>query len=638
MTNPVAPSAPSPESERETIARLTHTWRREPGLYGFLADTHHTVIGLRTMITAFVFFLLGGVQALVMRVQLARPDLHVVGPDAYNQLFTTHGTTMMFLFAVPMMQGAGVYFVPLMIGTRNTVFPRLNAYGYWLFLIGGLFLYAGFFSNTGPDAGWFAYTPLSGPQFSPGKRIDVWAQMITFTELSSLAMAVNLIVTILKCRAPGMAISRMPIFVWAMLVTSLMIVFAMPAVMLASGMLALDRLVATHFFNHVEGGDALLWQHLFWFFGHPEVYIIFVPAQGMVSMLIIAFSRRRVFGYTALALSMVSIGFVSFGLWVHHMFATPLPQIGQSFFTAASVIIAVPTGVQIFCWIAALATGRPRLEVPLVFVLGFFGTFIIGGLTGVMLASVPLDTQVHDTFFVVAHLHYVLIGGSVFPLMGALHFWFPKMTGRLLHGRTSWLTFWLFFVGFNLTFFPLHILGLNGMPRRVYTYAPSTHWGPLNMLATIGAFVLGLGVLSFLINVVRSLRHGEVAGDDPWHADSLEWTTTSPPPRYNFAHLPTVTSRAPAWDDRDAPVVTGLRTDRTEQLTTTTFDATPDHRLVLPGDSIWPLALAVATGVGFIVAIFTPWGVVIGAALAAPSLIAWFWPKPPHRELATVQP
>jgi cytochrome c oxidase subunit 1 len=638
MIHPARETPAPPAAPDEHRRALEKTWAKRGGLYGALADVSHTTIGLRTMATAFVFFLLGGLQALVVRLQLARPGQHVVGPDAYNQLFSTHGTTMMFLFAVPMMLGMGIYFVPLQLGTRNVVFPRLNAFGYWVFLIAGLFLFTGLFTNTGPDAGWFAYTPLSGPQFSPGKRVDIWAQMITFSEISSLVTAVNLIVTTFKCRAPGMSLSRMPLFVWAMLVTSFMVVFAMPAVMLCSGMLALDRLVGTHFFNHVEGGDSLLWQHLFWFFGHPEVYIIFVPGTGFVSMLVVAFSRRRAFGYPVIVLSLVSTGFISFGLWVHHMFATPLPQIGQSFFTAASMLIAIPTGLQIFCWIAALATGRPRLELPLLWVVAFVTDFVIGGLTGLMLASVPLDTQVHDTFFVVAHLHYVLIGGAVFPLFGALTYWYPKITGRMLDTRLGYLTLALVFIGFNLTFFPMHILGLHGMPRRIYTYDASTGWGPLNLLASIGAFTLGLGVLAFIVNVFVSKRRGAIAGNNPWHAETLEWATTSPPEPFAFEYLPTVNSRAPLWDDQDAPVVTGLSTDRPEQLVTTSVEATPDHRLDLPGDSIWPLFLAIGVGVGFVGAIFTPWGIIVGGAMCAPALLGWFWPKGKPRELAEEQP
>src|SRR3954466_6145117 len=378
-------------SEGELHARLSRTWATGASWFQRLSSVDHKVIGQRYIITAFVFLCLGGLSAVAMRLQLAQPEAKVLGPDLYNQLFTMHGTTMMFLFAVPVMEAFGVYLVPLMVGTRNIAFPRLNAFSYWVYLFGGIFLWASFMMKIGPDVGWFAYVPLSGPEFSPGKRTDVWAQMITFTEVSALAVAVEIIVTTFKQRAPGMTLDRIPLFVWSMLVTSFLIIFAMPAVMVASTMLILDRLVGTHFFNPAEGGDALLWQHLFLFFGHPEVYIIFIPATGMVSSIIATFARRPMFGYLPLVLSLIAVGFLSFGLWVHHMFVTGLPQLGASFFTASSMLIAIPSGIQIFCWIATLWDGRPVYKTPLLWVLGFFFIFVLGGLTGVMLASVPLD-------------------------------------------------------------------------------------------------------------------------------------------------------------------------------------------------------------------------------------------------------
>jgi cytochrome c oxidase subunit I+III len=619
--------------DAEDERRLERTWSRPPGLRGWLSDVDHKAIGLRYIATAFVFFALAGLLALLMRLQLARPEGHLLGPDVYNQVFTTHGTTMMFLFAVPVMQGFALYLVPLMLGTRNVAFPRLNAYGYWTYLVGAVLLWVGLLTNTGPDAGWFAYVPLAGPDFAPGKRVDVWAQMITFTEISALTVAVNLIATILKHRAPGMSLNRMPLFVWASLITSVMVIFAMPSVMLSSTMLALDRLVGTHFFNQAEGSDPILWQHLFWYFAHPEVYIIFLPALGFVSSIIAPFARTRVVGYTAMILSMTATAFIGFGVWVHHMFTTGLPQLGESFFTASSLLITIPTGVQFFCWIATLWRGRLRPSTPLLYVLGFLTTFLVGGLTGVMVASVPLDLQLHDTFFVVAHLHYVLIGGAVFPLLGAVVYWFPKMTGRLLDERVGLVGFALVFVGFHLTFFPMHMLGLDGMPRRVYTYGAATGWGSMNLLATCGAFLLGAGVLVNVVNALVSLRRGARAPADPWAADGLEWGTASPPPAYNFAQLPTVRDRYPMWTSPpDQPVVAGLRGDRPEILVTGVMDAEPDHRTELPGPTILPLAVALATGVTFIASIFTPWGAVVGGALVAIGLIGWFWPRPPHRE------
>jgi cytochrome c oxidase subunit 1 len=613
---------------RELEERLARTWGTPRGILGALSTVDHKIVGRRYIVTAFVFLCLAGLSAVVMRAQLAVPGNTLVGPDRYNQLFTMHGTTMMFLFAVPVMEAFAVYLVPLMVGTRNIAFPRLNAFSYWVYLFGGLLLWVAFMLNIGPDVGWFAYVPLSGPEYSPGKRADIWAQMITFTEVSALAVAVEIIVTVLKQRAPGMTLDRIPLFVWAMLVTSFLIIFAMPAVMIASTMLILDRLVGTHMFNPAEGGDALLWQHLFWFFGHPEVYIIFLPATGMVSMIVATFAQREVFGYLALVLALIAVGFLSFGLWVHHMFATGLPQLGASLFTASSMMIAIPNGLQIFCWIATLWDGRPRYTTSLLFVLGFIVTFVIGGLSGVLVASVPLDTQVHDTYFVVAHFHYVLIGGAVFPLLGGVYYWFPKITGRLLSERIGKWHFWLAFVSFNVAFFPMHILGLEGMPRRVYTYQAEMGWGNLNLIVTLGSFAFFLSFVLFLCNCIYSLRRGLVAGPNPWNASSLEWATSSPPPPQNFTLIPVVRSRDPLWSSPEGlPAATGLSVDRRELIVSTVVDAEPDLREASPDPSIWPLAAAGATGIAFVASIFTPWAVVWGGIIVGILFIGWFWPK-----------
>ena len=619
------------DREREELER---TWAPPRGLRGWLTDTDHKHIALRYIVTAFVFFIFGGIEAALMRIQLARPDNHFLSPDKYNQIFTVHGTTMMFLFAVPIVTALGIYLVPLMIGARDVAYPRLNLYGYWTYLIGGILLYVGFLLNVGPDAGWFSYVPLAGPGFSPGKRVDIWAQMITFTELSGLAGAIVIIGTVFKMRAPGMTLNRLPLFVWAQLVTSFMIIFAMPSVMLASGLLASDRLIDTHFFNPAEGGDAILYQHLFWFFGHPEVYIIFIPALGFISSIVTAFARTKIFGYTAMVLSLIATGFIGFGLWVHHMFATPIPQMGQSFFTAASMIITIPTGVQIFCWIATLWHGKLNIKTPLLFVFGFFAIFIIGGLTGVMLASVPLNLQIHDTFFVVAHLHYVLIGGSVFPLFGAFYYWIPKWTGRMLSETLGRWSFALMFIGFNLVFFPMHQLGLSGMPRRVYTYLPESGWGTLNLIASVGAFVLAGGVLVFIINFLWAMRAGAIAGDNPWAAETLEWSTTSPPPSYNFHNLPVVQGRYALWESTpDAPVVRGLSTEKRETLVTSVLDAEPELRFEIPGPSIWPFLVSLGTAEAFIVGIFTPWAILVGALLTGAALICWFFGDPNYKNV-----
>ena len=607
---------------------LEQTWRVPRGLLGWFKVVDHRTIGLRYIVTAFAFFLVAGVLAALMRIQLAVPDNHFLGPDLYNQIFTVHGTAMMFLFAVPIMEALGVYLVPLMVGARNIAFPRLNAFSYYVFLFGGVMLFAAFAVNSGPDAGWFSYVPLAGPDYSPGKRADFWAQLITFTEVSALAIAVEIMATVFKMRAPGMSINRIPLFVWAMLVMAFMVIFAMPAIVISSTFLLLDRLVGTHFYNPAEGGDALLWQHLFWFFGHPEVYIIFIPALGIVSSIITTFTQRPAFGYNALMLSIVATGFIGFAVWVHHMFATGLPQLGLTYFTAASMVISIPTGVQIFCWIASLWRGRPRFATPLLFVVGFFVTFIIGGLTGVMLAVIPFDLQVHDTFFVVAHFHYVLVGGAVFPLIGALYYWFPKMTGRLLDERLGRITFWLTLIGFNITFFPMHLLGFQGMPRRVYTYPAELGWGPLNLLSTAGAVVLIAGGLLLIVGLIRGYRSGPVAGDNPWNADTLEWGTSSPPPVYNFLYVPVVEGRNALWDRSDpAPVVTGLRSDCREVLITDVMDAEPTNKTTFPEPSIWPFACAVATSAFFVGSIFTPWALPVAALPIAVTLIGWFWPK-----------
>jgi cytochrome c oxidase subunit I+III len=611
----------------ELDTALAQTWKTEPGLWGMLTTVDHKIIGRRYIFTAFVFLALGGVLALLMRLQLAAPEARMIGPDRFNQIFTMHGANMMFLFAVPVMEAMGVYLVPLMVGTRNIAFPRLNAFSYWIFLAGGLLLWIAFAIDMGPDVGWFAYVPLSGPQYAAGKRADIWAQMITFTEVAALAVAVEIVVTVFKQRAPGMSLDRIPLFVWSMLVTSFLVIMAMPAIMVASTSLILDRLVGTHFFNPAEGGDVLLWQHLFWFFGHPEVYIIFLPAVGMVSTLVATFARRPVFGYLALVMALIATGILAFGLWVHHMFVTGLPRLGESFFTASSMAIAIPAGIQIFCWIATLWDGRPVFKTPLLFVIGFIVTFVIGGLTGVMVASVPFDTQVHDTYFVVAHFHYVLIGGAVFPLLGAVYYWFPKFTGRMMSERLGCWAFWLIFIGFHLTFFPMHILGLEGMPRRIYTYQPDLPWHGINLFVSVSAVILAAGFLIFFIDAIISARSGKPAGDNPWDAPTLEWATSSPPPAYNFAYIPVVGSANPLWDQVGSlNVASGLRTARRELVVTTITVAEPQARESSPRNSIWPLLTAIATSIMLIWSIFSPWAVVWGSIPIAITLIGWFWP------------
>jgi cytochrome c oxidase subunit 1 len=623
----VTPVPPTPVSYAEENELLL-TWTDAPGFKGWLTTLDHKRIAVRYIITAFVFFGLAGIGALMMRTQLALPENRMLGPDFYNQVFTVHGTTMMFLFAVPVMQAVSLYLVPLMIGTRNVAFPRLNAFGYYVYLIGGCLLWVSFFLNTGPDAGWFSYVPLAGPEYGAGKRSDVWAQVITFTEISAIISAIEIIVTVFKQRAPGMTLNRIPIYVWSMVVVSFMVMFAMPTVATASAMLALDRLVGTHFFNQAEGGDPLLWQHLFWFFGHPEVYIIFLPATGLISSMLPALTRREVFGYPLVIMALVATAFGSFGLWVHHMFATGIPMLQGSFFTAASVVIAIPTGVQIFCWIATIWTGQPRINTAMYYLIGFFFIFIIGGMTGVMIASVPLDWQLHDTFFIVAHLHYVLIGGAVFPLLGAVYHWFPKVTGRLMSERLGKIGFWLTFIGMNVTFFPMHILGMWGMPRRVYTYLDGLGWNGMNLLSTIGAYILAVGVLLFIVNVLASARSGQAAGNDPWGADTLEWATTSPPQPYGFVRIPIVHGRSALWtrSPGDGDVV-GLKTDERQVLITSVIDAVPQQQHKDPAPTYAALLSGIGVGVTFIGAMFSPMAFLIGALVTGVFLIYWGYPR-----------
>ena len=616
---------------------LERHWFTPPGVTGWLTAVNHRAIGVRFIVTAFVFFLLAGIQAMLMRVQLAQPDLNVLSPERFNQFFTMHGTTMMFLFAVPMMEGLGMYLVPLMIGCRDMAFPRLSAFGYWVYLFAGVGLYVSLFAGVAPNGGWFAYVPLTRKEFSPGVNLDLWATLITFLEFSALTAAVELIVTIFKFRVPGMAINRLPLFVWSILVMAFMIVFAMPPLMVASVLLELDRAVGTHFYNPLAGGDPLLWQHLFWFFGHPEVYIILLPALGIVSAIVATFTRTPVVGYTAVVLSTVAIGILSFGLWVHHMFATGIAMIGLTFFAAASMMIAIPSGVQVFAWLATMLRGRIILQTPMLFVLGFVIIFVLGGVTGVMVAAVPFDLQVHDSYFVVAHFHYVLFGGTVFPLLGGLHYWFPKITGRLPSERLGRWSFWLIFIGFNVTFFGMHLLGLLGMPRRIYTYPAGLGWDGLNLVSTVGAALTALGLLVYVTNYGYCSRRGDPAPDDPWGGGTLEWSIASPPPSYNFQVFPEVRSRHPLWDQAREDGAHGpawpaekalkLPDDRRETLSSTVLDARPEARIALPGPTVWPLMLAMAVGVAFAGAIVHVSLVLVGALLSVVALIGWHWPR-----------
>lgn len=514
----------------------------------WITRVDHKHVGLFYILSALAFFLVGGMEAMALRAQLAMPNLKLLTPDQYNQIFTMHGTTMIFLVVTPVLIGFGIYLVPLMIGASEMVFPRLNALSFWLQLAGGLLLYLSFATGQAPAAGWFSYAPLSEKPFSPGKGSDYWAFALLLISAAMIIAAINLAVTVATARAPGMTMRRVPLFVWMTFVNSLMIVFALPVLDASLVMLLADRLLHARFFDAAHGGSPLLWQHYFWIFGHPQVYIMILPAFGMISEIIPVFSRNAIFGYTSAALSTVAIAFLSYGVWVHHMFAVALGTTFISVFAAASMLIAVPTGVKIFNWAATMLGGSLRLTTSMLFAVAFLLEFTIGGLSGVAFATVPVDWELTDTYFVVAHIHYVLFGGTIFALFAATYYWFPKMTGRMLDEKLGRWHFWLVVIGFNGTFFVHHILGLLGMPRRIYTYGDIPWWGPLNLISTVSAAVLVLGILLFCTNLVVSLQLGAVSGDDPWDAWTLEWAASSPPARNNFAEIPVVRSRRPLWD------------------------------------------------------------------------------------------
>ncbi len=605
-------------------------WRSRPGWRGVLRNVNHTDVGLRFMIAACVYFAIGGVLSMMIRAQLATPRSAFVGPEIYNQLFTMHGSLMMFLFAIPFIEGLAMYMLPKMLGSRDLAFPRLSAFGWWCYLFGGLILLVAMALGVAPDSGWFMYTPLSSKTYTPGINSDVWLIGITFVEISAVCAAVELVVSILKVRAPGMSLSRMPIFAWYILVTAGMMVVGFPPLILGSILLEVERAFGWPFFDPTRGGSPLLWQHLFWLFGHPEVYIIFLPAAGVVSTVLPVMVRHSLIGYSWVVGSVLVLGFFSFGLWVHHMFATGIPHLALAFFSAASALVAVPTVVQLFAWLATMWAGRPLLRLPMLYIAGFFFNFLLGGLTGVMLAIVPFNWQAHDTAFVTAHLHYVLIGGFLFPMLAGLYYWLPRLTARLSHQILGRLGFWLVFIGFNVTFLVMHLTGLLGMPRRVHTYATGLGWDWPNLVSSIGSFILAFGFAAVLIDVALAIFLGKRSPRNPWRSNTLEWAVPVPTPSYNFASVPHVESREPLDKHGKLAVLLAegegylarARDNLRETMGVSSGPGRASEVIVVPGNSWLPFMTAAVTGVFFLAVLF---GFYVSAILPMLVVVALAW-------------
>jgi cytochrome c oxidase subunit I len=606
--------ATSALDQQRAHAAAGHT---EPtGLWSWLTTVDHKRIGILYGTTAFCFFLLGGIEALLLRIQLGSPNNTFLSPETYNQLFTMHGTTMIFLGIMPLSSMFFNFMIPLQVGARDVAFPRLNAFSYWVFLLGGLFLNASWLFGAAPDTGWFGYANLTSRQYSPGMHVDFWMLGLQILGIASLAAAVNFFVTILNMRAPGMTLMRMPMFTWMSFITQVLLLLAFPVITVALILLMFDRFFGTHFYVPSGGGDPLLWQHLFWIFGHPEVYILILPGFGIVSEVLPVFSRKPLFGYAAMVFSGVFIAFLGFGVWAHHMFATGMGPIADTFFSLSTMLIAIPTGVKIFNWMGTVWGGSVQYRVPMYFALAFIAMFIIGGLSGVMHASPPADLQQTDTYFVVAHFHYVMFGGSIFGLVAGGYYWWPKMFGRMLDERLGKWHFWLMLIGFNLTFFPMHILGLNGMPRRVYTYPEGLGFETLNRLETVGSFILGLSFLIFLINIIKTTRGPRNAPADPWNGATLEWSIPSPPQEWNFAEMPVVHGRDALWEAKRArggplpepPRVSG-------------------QGIHLPNPSCWQLVAAIGVA-GIMVGVMVepqlgPWGMIAGGLILFFGVFNW---------------
>jgi cytochrome c oxidase subunit 1 len=641
----LAPPPPAPESVVSPFRRP----RTTEGFWGWITTIDHKRIGILYGVTAFFFFLVGGFEALLIRIQLAQPNGSLLSADAYNQVFTMHGTTMVFLVIMPLSVAFGNFMIPLMIGARDVAFPRLNAFSYWTFLFGGIFLYSSFVLGGAPNGGWFGYAPnTSVTGYLPGRGVDFWILGLLILGIASTVGAANLIVTTLNMRAPGMDLFRMPVFVWMSLVSQMLTLFAMPVITVALFLMLFDRFFGSAFFDPSRGGDPVLWQHLFWLFGHPEVYILILPAMGIVSEILPVFSRKPLFGYPVIVFSGIAIGFIGWGVWVHHMFAVGLGPVAVSAFSLTTMFIAVPTGVKIFNWLGTMVKGSLRFTTPMLFAIGFIAMFTIGGLSGVTHSLSPHDRQQTDTYYVVAHFHYVLFGGSIFALLGASYYWFPKIFGRMLDERIGKWHFWLTFIGFNLTFGPMHILGLEGMPRRIYTYDKSLGLGFWNMVASIGSFVIALSVLVFIYNVYKTVKEGVPAPQDPWDARTLEWSLPSPVPVYNFAEIPTVHSLDEFWHQKYTEDEDGRLVKLAEQPPAA-VDLGPNHGVHLPSPSYWPLVASSGlpviaygiiygrgSGASYVVS-------VIGALIVLGGLYGWAFepstePEEHHPEPAEVVP
>jgi cytochrome c oxidase subunit 1/cytochrome c oxidase subunit I+III len=614
---------------------LDEVWE-EPGLIGWITTVNHKRIGRRYLVTAGFFFMLAGINALVMRTQLGTPNNTLVSPELYDQLFSLHGVAMIFFFATPFNAGFGNFFLPLMIGTRDMAFPRMNAVSYFLFLFSGLFMFSSLPFGLAPDGGWFAYVPLTGVKYLPGLNLDVYTLGLLFLAVSTTVGSINFIVTALKMRAPGMTLNRVPIYVWTVVTQSFMLIFALPSLDLANAMLFLDRRFDTNFFDIKHGGDAILWQHLFWIFGHPDVYIIVLPAMGIISTVIPTFSRRPITAYPLVVLATVATGIISFGVWVHHMFAVGLSQVSESFFAAATLTISIPAGVQMFAWLVTMWKGRVVITTAMLYAVSFIVAFVIGGVTGVMFAVVPFDQQVTDSYFVVAHFHYVLFGGAVLPMLAGLFYWWPKMTGRMTSHKGGIVSFILVFTGFNVAFFPMHFAGMLGMPRRVYTYPSGLGWDIPNLISTIGAFILAAGFLWTFFVFAQSLLSGPRAPDDPWGANTLEWVTGSPPKPYNFPVIPTVHSLNPLWDGKSLASMEEHRHDYNRTMTSThlalrtsELDTRVEKIMPMPEETPVPFATAVlltAFFISMLVGAYHAAEVSFGLCLAVVAF--WLWRRP----------